>query len=119
MRTAMDAFWNDEQEEEPEEEEEEPDEEGDEEQVAERPVRRRFSLGSLGKRIAVVASNVGDSLARTAAAAGELLVDAELRSRSAALLAESAGKAAAGVAKGGCALPEPATRREPLQELHC
>ncbi|KAL4457570.1 hypothetical protein ABPG75_012435 [Micractinium tetrahymenae] len=65
-----------------------------------RRAKRRFSLAPLGKSIASLASNVGESLARTAAAAGELLTDAELRGRSAALLSESAKKAGAGVAKG-------------------
>lgn len=67
--------------------------------------KRRFSLAPLGKSIASLASNVGESLARTAAAAGELLSDAELRSRSAALLTESAKKAGAGMAKGEHELP--------------
>ena len=58
--------------------------------------RRRFSIGLLGRKIASVANDVGASIARTAAAAGELISDSELRSRSAALLAERCAPRAAG-----------------------
>lgn len=51
--------------------------------------RRRFSLGSLGRNIRHVASNIGAAAARTAAAAGEILADSDLRARSASLLTES------------------------------
>lgn len=72
----------------------------EDDETGERPHPRRFSFGILGKRMALVAQGVGDSLARTAAAVGEVIVDSDLRSKSAALLAESVGKAAAGVGKG-------------------
>ena len=68
--------------------------------VGQRP-RRRFSLGLIGRKLSRVAVDVGEQLARTAAAAGELIIDSDLRGRSAALLAEGASKAAAGVGKGG------------------
>lgn len=80
---AMENHWGDEQGGE--------DEPGEGEEAAEpgSAGRRRFSLGQLGRNIRSVASNIGAAAVRTAAAAGEMLTDAELRSRSAALLAES------------------------------
>lgn len=64
-----------------------------EEEADRSPAARRFSLGRLGKRLAAV----GEGIARTAAAAGEIMLDKDLRTRSAALLAEGA----VGVARGG------------------
>ena len=83
-------------------ESEEEEQQHEEAEAAQRP-RRRFSLGLIGRKLSKVAIDVGEQLARTAAAAGELIIDSDLRGRSAALLAEGASKAAAGVAKGGCA----------------
>jgi hypothetical protein len=55
-------------------------------------ISRRFSLTSLTDRLA----KAGETIARKAAAAGELVLDRDLRTRSAALLAGGAGKAAKG-----------------------
>lgn len=74
----------------------EADEEEEGEEGPARP-RRRFSLGAVGKSL----GRFADNIARSAAAASELLVDSELRSRSAALISEVAAKAGANVAKGG------------------
>ncbi|KAI3426937.1 hypothetical protein D9Q98_006881 [Chlorella vulgaris] len=59
-------------------------------------ISRRFSLTSLTDRLA----KAGETIARKAAAAGELVLDRDLRTRSAALLAGGAGKAAKGLVQG-------------------
>lgn len=68
------------------------------------PRRRKFSIGILGRKLASAANNLGESIVRTAAAAGELIADADLRSRSAALLAERCGGSAARLL-AACLLP--------------
>ena len=66
-----------------------------------RPGRRRFSFGVLGRKIASSMSGMANTVAQTAAAAGELITDKELRA-----------KAVSQAARGG---PAPAARPPPLR----
>jgi hypothetical protein len=67
---------------------------GDEPQEA--PLEHRGPFG----RLLTVAAGVGEAIARTAGAASELLVDGDLRRRSAQLIAANASKGLRGIQYG-------------------